>query len=150
VFPGGVSFLSGAAFLGIGRESITFSSAPVNFCMDEDYLSDFSGRVLVRYFGQDPSVRIGSSIEALSDGRFTFHKSIVSVTFDSDSKLSRLETLGFCESGVRSIAIPGSVTDFCDCCCVQCDSLESITFSSDCKLLGRSSDSGRVAGLGCQ
>jgi hypothetical protein len=50
-----------------------------------------------------------SSVEAICEFCFRNCNSLASVTFDANSRLSRLENRAFYESGLQSIHLPGSL-----------------------------------------
>jgi hypothetical protein len=52
---------------------------------------------------------IPSSVVVLSKWSFHECKSLESVTFESGSRLERIEEYAFCESGLTSILIPSSI-----------------------------------------
>jgi hypothetical protein len=61
-------------------------------------------------------------------------KSLTSVTFDCDSKLSRIEKRAFFGSSLISIHLPSSDVVLCEECFWSCKSLTSVTFECDSKL----------------
>jgi hypothetical protein len=61
-------------------------------------------------------------------------KSLSSVTFDPDTKVSRFDPYAFCKSGLTSIHIPSSVEVISKYCFSKCKSLASVTFDSDTKV----------------
>jgi hypothetical protein len=65
---------------------------------------------------------------------FSVCKSLASVTFDSDTKVSRFDDHAFGESGLTSIHIPSSVEVICEDCFSKCKSLASVTHDPDSKL----------------
>jgi alkylhydroperoxidase family enzyme len=77
---------------------------------------------------------ISSSICRLTGACFSNCKSLASVTFESDSKLQRIEACAFHVSGLTAIHIPASVEVLCESCFSNCRSLASVTFESDSKL----------------
>jgi hypothetical protein len=56
------------------------------------------------------------------------------MTFESDSRLERIEEYAFYESGLKSIKIPSSLVVFDKSIFCGCKSLESVTFESDSRL----------------
>jgi predicted DsbA family dithiol-disulfide isomerase len=80
------------------------------------------------------SIHIPSSVEMICEECFRDCRSLTSVTFEVNSKLSRLERYAFCESGLMSIHIPSSVEVICEGCFSECTSLKSVTFEVDSKL----------------
>jgi hypothetical protein len=60
--------------------------------------------------------------------------SLRTISFESNSKLSRIEGSAFSESGLRSIHLPASLEVICESCFSHCKSLESISFAPNSKL----------------
>jgi hypothetical protein len=65
---------------------------------------------------------------------FSECKSLASVTFDPDTKVSRFDGNAFCRSGLSSIHIHSSVEVICESCFCACKSLASVTFNSGTKV----------------
>jgi hypothetical protein len=97
-------------------------------------VQSFSGQRLIRYFGMDVSVHVDSSIEVICESCFDSCKSLASVTFDGNSRLSRLENWAFGWSGLQSIHLPGSLEVICESCFSSCKSLASVTFDANSRL----------------
>jgi hypothetical protein len=88
---------------------------------------------------------IASFYEAICERCFSGCKSLASVTFDADTKVSRFEGSAFSKSGLTSIHIPSSVEMTCESCFSECKSLASVTHDPDSKL--RPTLSGLLAGV---
>jgi type II restriction/modification system DNA methylase subunit YeeA len=56
---------------------------------------------------------MSSSISGLTKARFSNDKSLVSVTFESNSKLQQIEESAFQGSGLTAIHVPASVEVLC-------------------------------------
>jgi hypothetical protein len=82
----------------------------MRFRVRECFLEDSDGSTIFRYFGSFRSIVIPSSVVVLGQGSFYECESLESVTFESGSRLERIEELAFSGSGLRSIEIPGSVS----------------------------------------
>jgi hypothetical protein len=65
---------------------------------------------------------------------FSRARSLVAISFELDSQLSRIEYEAFHRSGLRSIYFPASVLEICEYSFANCESLRSITFDRDSKL----------------
>jgi hypothetical protein len=65
---------------------------------------------------------------------FAHCKSLISIFFESKSKLSRLEKLLFYRSGLTSIHLPASVVGIGESCFFDCGVLTSISFERESKL----------------
>jgi hypothetical protein len=59
---------------------------------------------------------------------------LFTITFESQSKLQRIESNAFSDSGLTKIQIPNSVEVLCCSCFSECKSLFTITFESQSKL----------------
>jgi hypothetical protein len=62
-----------------------------------------------------------SSVEIIGEACFVRCGSFTSLTFESESKLSRIETYAFQESGLIEIVIPSSVEILCESCFFDVD-----------------------------
>jgi predicted DsbA family dithiol-disulfide isomerase len=90
------------------------------------------------------SIHIPSSIQKICEWCFLECKSLASVTFDSDTKVSRFDDYAFSDSGLTSIHVPSSVEVICEKCFSGCKSLASVTGDPGSKL--RPTLSGLLAG----
>jgi hypothetical protein len=108
VIPGRVTFVDGSAFIDLSL--IAASPDDMQFRLCECLLESFDGSVIYRYFGSCHSIVIPSSVIVLGKGSFARCESLEWVTFESGSRLERIEENAFYGSGLKSIEIPGSVT----------------------------------------
>jgi hypothetical protein len=76
------------------------------------------------------SIHIPNSVEVIDESCFMGCASLISVTFESNSRLSRLAKGTFHMCGLLSIHLPGSIEILCESCFALCNSFESITFDS--------------------
>jgi hypothetical protein len=132
--PGMVTSIDGSAFAGLSLNSVSVSPDNMRFRLRECFLEDFSGSTIYRYFGSCRSIVIPSSVIVLGKQSFYECKSLESVTFESGSRLERIEESAFFRSGLRSVLIPSSVIVLGKWNFYQCNSLESVTFESDSRL----------------
>jgi broad-specificity NMP kinase len=132
--PSGVCFISGMAFCASSLNNITFSGISDHFRIVGLFVRYLSGECLIRYFGDEERVVIESSVVVICEGCFSGCALVKSVTFDCDSKLSRIEKWAFAGSGLISIHLPSSVEVLCESCFSWCTSLTSVTFDCDSKL----------------
>ena len=81
------------------------------------------------------SIIIPDSVEVLSDRAFYYCRSLTSVTFGENSKLTSIgeRAFSYCES-LTSIVIPNSVTSIGEEAFFNCNSLTSVTFGENSKL----------------
>jgi hypothetical protein len=132
--PGSVSSIDGSAFAGIPLNSVSVSTDNMRFRVRECFLEDCDGSTVYLCFGSFRSVVIPSSIVVLGKKSFYEFESLESVTFESGSRLERIEESAFRGSGLKSILIPSSVVVLGKESFVWCKSLESVTFESGSRL----------------
>jgi hypothetical protein len=78
------------------------------------------------------SILILRHIQVLGSSCFSNCELLLSISFEADSELRRIESNAFLScSYLKSIIIPCHVQIICSSCCVHCDSLSSISFESD-------------------
>jgi hypothetical protein len=79
-------------------------------------------------------IDISNDIEILGSSCFSFCKSLSSISFESNSQLTRIESNAFSYSSLESIVIPSSVEILCSKCFSNCESLSSLSFESNSRL----------------
>jgi hypothetical protein len=79
------------------------------FVIEHDFLIDVVHHKLIRNFSKLSSIEIGSNIEILGSNCFSHCHSLLSITFGSDSHLTRIESEAFNESSLQSILIPSTI-----------------------------------------
>jgi hypothetical protein len=145
IIPADVTFLAGSVFLDLNRESIKFAPSLIHYDFNGMFLQDLSGRSVIRYFGTQMEIAMNSSVEVIGDFCFFVYppdskllrieksafqpdwiKSLTSVTFDTDSCLSRIDSSAFTASGLTSIHIPPVVTMISRMCFDSCQFLASV------------------------
>jgi hypothetical protein len=89
--------------------SISIESGNDIFVIENDILIDIFHHKLIRNFSKSSEIEIGRNIEILGSGCFSFHKSLSSITFKSNSHLTRIESFAFSGSSLQSIVIPRKV-----------------------------------------
>jgi hypothetical protein len=70
IIPASVTTNSGSAFIGCHLENIYIEEGNSNFRVHDQFLLDFSGRSLIRYFGCESSICTSRVIEVLSSSSF--------------------------------------------------------------------------------
>jgi hypothetical protein len=80
------------------------------------------------------SIIIPRSVELLCSSCFSHCKSLSSITFESNSWLTRIESSAFSNSSLQSLIIPRNIEFLCSSCFSYCHSFSSITFESDSRL----------------
>jgi hypothetical protein len=74
------------------------------------------------------------NVEILGSKCFSYCYSLLSITFESNSQLKRIESEAFSRSSLQSILIPKKVEILGSTCFSYCSSLSSITFESKSQL----------------
>jgi hypothetical protein len=87
-----------------------------------------------RFVSRIRTIRIPSSIEIICKGCLQGHLSLREVTFESGSKLWRIETSAFGFSGLKTIQLPSSVEYIGEDCFFHCRSLREVTFEPESRL----------------
>jgi hypothetical protein len=77
---------------------------------------------------------IPSNVEILGSQCFSNCKSLSSISFESNSHLTRIESEAFHQSSLQSIIIPRNVENLALKCFSNCKSLSSISFESNSQL----------------
>jgi hypothetical protein len=114
---------------------ITIEDGNSNFRVSANFLLNWSGLGIIRYFGHDREVRIPNSIQILCKSCFSCCISLSTLVFESGSTLTRIEEFAFSYcSSLKSICIPSSVQILCRLCFCSCTSLSVLTFESGSKL----------------
>jgi hypothetical protein len=141
LLPNSLQFLSGSAIDVRSLYTISFWPGPCEFQVHEMLIEDMAGRSVIRYFGRSSAIVIESKINILCAFCFRSCESLLSVTFECDSTLQRIEECAFALSGLTTIHIPSSVEMLCKRCFWYCESLVSVTFEPDSKLREVAGDS---------
>jgi hypothetical protein len=91
-------------------ERIVIDEANPHYFVSGDFLVAFDGMRLIRCFGHSESVIVGGNIESLGSLCFSECKSLVTISFESDSRLSIFGESAFSHcSALESICIPAQV-----------------------------------------
>jgi hypothetical protein len=94
---------------------------------------------IVGHVGRAAHLQIKNFVEELREGCFAYHFSLLTVTFDSDSRLRRIGAQAFSSCWhLKSIAIPASVETLDVGCFSDSSSLSVVTFGSGsrCSVIG--------------
>jgi hypothetical protein len=79
-------------------------------------------------------VWIPDSIEILEFNLFKNYRKLFSISFECNSRLTRIESYAFYNSSLQSIMIPSTVQILGSSCFSSCKSLSSISFESNSQL----------------
>jgi hypothetical protein len=133
--PSSLKLISGASFANSSIERIVIDESNSHYFVSGDFLVAFDGMTVIRYFGHSETVIIVRDIEALDEGSFSGCKSLVTVAFEEDSRLTRLGVSAFSQcSALKSICIPIQVEYIDEFCFSDCTSLVEVRFEKGSKL----------------
>jgi hypothetical protein len=76
------------------------------FAMRKDCPIDFDDHRLIRHFSSSSQIQISSDVEILGSSCFSSFESLSSISFESNSRLNRIESKVFLSSLLKSIEIP--------------------------------------------
>jgi hypothetical protein len=133
--PASLQMLDGSALARTGISRITLEEGHRHFRISGNFLLDFDGISVIRYFGSDRKVTLSNNITALNTGCFHSCGFLCSLIFESGSKLARIgdHALSHCSS-LTSICLPASVESLGERSFLLCEWLSSLTFESGSKL----------------
>jgi predicted metal-binding protein len=114
--------------------SISIETGNDIFVIEKDILIGILHSKLIQNFSQSSRSEFGRDIEVLGSHCFASCKSLSSITFESNSRLTRIVSFAFSLSLLQSISIPSNVEILGSNCLSCCHSLSSITFESNSRL----------------
>jgi hypothetical protein len=132
--PQNFQFIDGSAFCGTRCNHVSIEASHKQLTMRNDFLIDFVNHRLIRNFSSSSTIIISSDIEILGSSCFSSCKSLSSISFESNSRLNRIESNAFSSSSLKSISIPRNVEILGSSCFSDCKSLSSISFESNSRL----------------
>jgi hypothetical protein len=135
VIPRSVQFIDGSAFIGTSISSISIELENELFVVENNFLIDVLDHKLIRNFSKSSNIEIGRNIEILGSQCFSYCESLSSISFESTSRLIRIESKAFYNSSLESIVIPSTVEILGSKCFSACQSLSSISFESNSRLM---------------
>jgi hypothetical protein len=133
--PQKVQFLEGSAFSNTALNSTSIKTSPERFVIENDILFDVIDQRLIRSFSSSSHITIVANIEIIGSHCFHCCKSLSSISFESNSRLSRIESEAFSISSLQSIEIPRNVEVLGSSCFNGCGSLSSVSFESNSRLI---------------
>jgi hypothetical protein len=145
--PRKVQFIDGSAFIGIKQNYVSIESGQKRFAISKKFLVDIIDHRLIRNFSSLSCVTILSDIEIFGSNCFSFCKSLSSISFESNSRLTRIESKAFRRSSLQSIVIPRNVEILGSSCFKWCESFSSISFESNSRLIRIESKAFRYSSL---
>jgi hypothetical protein len=126
--------IDGSAFCGVNLSKCLIEPDNQRFICDKTFLLDVADHRLIRNFLASFHITIPRDIEILGSSCFRECKSFSSISFESNSRVMRIESYAFSESSLQSIVIPSSVEIFGSSCFQLCESLSSSSFESNSRL----------------
>jgi predicted metal-binding protein len=109
VIPSSLQFIDGSAFIHLNLSSISIESGNEYFVLENDFLINVIHHTLICNFSKSSDIEIGSEIEILGSSCFSECKSLSSISFESNSRLTRIERFAFSNSSLQSIVIPSKI-----------------------------------------
>jgi hypothetical protein len=140
VIPQSVQYVDGSALICMNLSSTSIESGNDVFVIEKNFLMDVLGQKLIQNFSQSSAIEIGIILKFFGSKSFSYCKSVSSMTFESNSCLTRIESEVFSSSSLQSILIPRNVEILGSGCFSRCKSLSSITFESNSHLTRIESD----------
>jgi hypothetical protein len=133
--PPSLAVISGLLFAESSIERVIVDESNPHYFVSDDFLVAFEGMRLIRYFGHSETVTIGRDIEALGKFSFGGSRSLVTVAFEADSRLTGFDMSAFSScSALTSICIPAEVDYIGGFCFSGCTSLAEVRFEQGSKL----------------
>jgi hypothetical protein len=133
--PASLAVVSGLSFAESSIERVVVDESNPHYFISGDFLVGFEGMILIRYFGHSESVIIERNIGSIGRSCFRECRSLESIVFESDSRLSILGECAFSECrSLKSICIPAQVERISDSCFRACRSLAEVKFEPGSKL----------------
>jgi hypothetical protein len=112
-------------------KSISIESGNDIFRVEHEFLIDIIHHKLIRNFSDLLHLEIPQSIEILCSSCFESCKSLSSISFESNSRLTRIESKASSFSSLQSIEIPRNVEILCSSCFADCRKLSLVSFESN-------------------
>jgi hypothetical protein len=134
VIPQNAQFIDGSAFTYANLSSISIESGNEILFGEKKFPIDILHHKLILNLSKSLAIEIAMKIEILGSRCFSSHKSLSSITLESNSRLARIESLTFFGSSNQSIGIPSNIEILGWKCSSYCESLISIVFESNARL----------------
>jgi hypothetical protein len=133
--PSFVDTIDGSAFAYSGIRQIIVAADNPYFKICGPFLLNHNGTSLVRYFGLDSTVKIGSQVEVLLPNSMADCTDLTEVEFESGSRLGRIQHWAFarCRS-LGHISLPSSTQVLEYHCFADCGNLREVRFGPGSRL----------------
>jgi hypothetical protein len=133
--PSSVEWIDGSAFAKSGICEVRVCEANVHFRVSGDFLVNYEGRSLIRYFGRDSIVRISNEIEIISTGSFDSCSELRELKFAGNSRLRLIEVRAFQGCGMLfRISVPASTEFLEGFSFAECRNVREVNFELGSKL----------------
>jgi hypothetical protein len=133
--PPSLAVMSGVSFSDSSIERVVLIESNPHYFVSGDFLIAVEGIRLIRYLGHSENVTIGREVEGLGEYCFGRCKSLVTVAFESNSRLTIFGESAFSHcSALKMIWIPAQVETISEYCFDQCYSLAEVRFEPGSKL----------------
>jgi hypothetical protein len=106
LIPRTVTSIDGSTFVESKISRISIEDGNTTFVIEKDLLLDFDHKTLIRYFGSSSSILIPRNIEILGSSCFSSCESLSSISFKSNSRLTRVEADAFAGTSVDFVLLP--------------------------------------------
>jgi hypothetical protein len=135
LIPSVVESIDGSAFANSDISKIAIAADNRHFRVCGDFLLNFEGTTLIRYFGRDSFVQVAKEIEILVVGSFGSCRWIERIEFGTLSQLRYIGAGAFAKCQMlSSISPPPSTESLCHSCFRKCTGLLKVQFEAGSKL----------------
>jgi hypothetical protein len=133
--PPFVDTIDGCAFVYSGIREIIVDADNSHFKVYGSCLLGHNGTSLVRSFGLDSTVKIGSQVEVLLPNSMAYCTDLTEVEFESGARLRRIQPWTFAYSPrLRHVSLPSSTQVLEHDCFVACGNLREVRFGPGSQL----------------
>jgi hypothetical protein len=95
VIPRNVQFIEGSAFIIAAISSISIESENEICVIENEFLMDIVHHKLIRNLSRSSNLEMVSDIEIVGSSCFSYCESLLSISFESNSRLIRIESFAF-------------------------------------------------------
>jgi hypothetical protein len=124
--PKNVNFIHATAFERCGIDRILVADGNEHFCVEDRFLIEIPQRRLVRYFGTDLAIIVPNDFTVLGNSCFCRCPTVMSISFEPQSRLVEIEGYALYDTEVRSVTIPHSVERINGSAFSRCDIREIV------------------------
>jgi hypothetical protein len=95
--------------MNVTLSSISIESGNKYFVIENELLIDVIHHTMIRNFSKSSQIEIQSRVEIVGSSCFSSCESLSSISFESNLRLSRIESHAFANSFLQTIGLPGSI-----------------------------------------